>query len=173
MELGQILMMAAVPAGIGAYYWWTVGRRGGPAAYMRRRLGLRDGEETTGIWMAYYDIDRTTAEKVGEVFGVHTRGTNIMVALTNQQRLAIGSNEREVAPIVFDRGQVVISNFAKSAEIGSLAGPSGSLEPAQVLLLTPLHGTPPFRIQIGGSGARDLLRWSDASAAAPYGPTAG
>jgi len=160
MEIGQLAMMAIVPLAVGGYYWWTVGRKGGISGYMNRRLGLREGEQIARMWMGYFDIDRTTGEKLGELVGVRTRGINIMIALTNQHRLAIGSNETEMTPIGFERGQVMVSGYAKAAEIGTIAGPTGGMEKAQVALLTPLHGGHPFRIQIATSGLQALTQWS-------------
>jgi len=159
MQIGQLAMMVIVPVAIGGYYWWTVGRKGGISGYMTRQLGLREGEQASQMWMGYFDIDRTTGEKLQEFVGVHTRGVNIMIALTNQQRLAIGSNETQMDPIGFERGQVMVSGYNKAAEIGTIAGPAG-LEKAQVALLTPLHGGQPFRIQIATSGLQALTQWS-------------
>jgi hypothetical protein len=158
MELGQIVMGAVILGGIGAYYWFKVGRHGGTHGYMRAKLGLRNGEEASAMWMAYYDIDRTTGEKIGELFGAGVRGKNVMVALTNQNRLTIGDNEGSNPPVGFDRGQVSIELHEQSAEIGMLAGPAG-LEKAVVMRLTPGDGDA-FRLQIAGSGFGALKNWS-------------
>lgn len=161
MGLGQAVMGSAIVIGFGLYWWFKVGRRGGAQGYIRGRLGLEAGEEPAGIWMAYYDIDRTTGEKLAEVAGVHTRGVNVMVALTTTGRLAIGDNEKDNPPIGFERGGVSVSEYAKKSELGSLAGPNG-LEPAVVMLLRPSAGEP-FRLQIARSGFEAVQAWSRGS----------
>lgn len=111
------------------------------------------------MWTAYYDIDRTVADHVGAIFGAGVRGVNLMVALTDHDRLAIGRNEkRRYGPMLFERGEVDISLFAGHAEMRSLAGPNG-LERAVVGLLTPTNGGAPFRIQIATSGFDALVSW--------------
>jgi hypothetical protein len=158
MGLSQILMMLVMIAGLGGYYWWKAGRHGGVAGYMRHQLGLREGEEVQSLWTAYYDIDRTVGDRVGEVFGARVRGVNILVAITNRDRLAIGSNEKNTPPMSFERGSVRISLHAEKAEMGKLAGPNG-LEVAHVALITPATGQS-FRIQIAASGLQALVAWS-------------
>ena len=158
MELGQIVMAVVIVAGLAGYWWFKVGRRGGTAGYMRHKLGLREGEAIASMWTGYYDIDRTTGEKLGEIVGVRTRGANVMVALTSMGRLAIGNNEQDAPPIGLERGQVSVAEYSQPAEIGSLAGPNG-LEKAQVMVLTPVHGAP-LRIQIAASGLQSILAWS-------------
>lgn len=69
MGVPQILMMIAMLAALAGYWWFKYGRSGGAQGYMRRQLGLREGEQIMGMWTAYYDIDRDTFDKVGEVFG--------------------------------------------------------------------------------------------------------
>jgi hypothetical protein len=159
MGVSQILMVVLMVAGMGGYYWWKAGRHGGAAGYMRHQLGLQPGEEIQALWTAYYDIDRTLGDRVGEVFGARVRGVNILVAITSRNRLAIGSNEKNSPPISFDKGSVQVSLHAETAEIGSLAGPNG-LERAQVGLLTPTRGGAPFRIQIAASGLQALQAWA-------------
>jgi hypothetical protein len=161
MELGQAVMGIAIVGGIGAYWWFKVGRHGGTQGYMRKKLGLQDGEEPAGLWMAYYDIDRTTGEKLAEVGGVRTRGINVMVALTTTGRLAIGDNEKDNPPIGFKRGEVSVREHAQNAEIGSLAGPKG-MEQAVVMLLQPSAGES-FRLQIARSGLEAVQAWSRGS----------
>src|SRR5688572_30827245 len=156
MGIGQIAMMALVAAGIGGYYWWTVGRRGGIGGYMNHRLGLREGEQAQHMWMGYFDIDRTTGEKLGDLVGVHTRGINIMIALTDHNRLAIGSNEGDLDPIGFEHGHATVSGYDKPAEIRSITGPTGTLEQAKVAVITPVNGGRPIRIQLATSGLNAL-----------------
>lgn len=161
MDAKQILMIAVILLGIGGWYWFKVGRHGGTGGYMRAKLGLKDGEDIATMWMAYYDIDRTTGEKLGEIVGVRTRGKNVMVALTNHGRLTIGDNETSNEPIAFDRGQVSVSEYPKRAEIGTIAGPTG-LEQAVVMLVAPV-GAEPFRLQIARSGFQATEAWSRAA----------
>ncbi len=158
MDAKQILMVAVIFSGIGAWYWFKVLRHGGTGGYMRHKLGLQDGEEIAKRWMAYYDIDRTTGEKLGEIVGVRTRGKNVMVALTNRGRLTIGDNETSNPPLGFDRGQVAVSEYPKKAEMGTIAGPGG-LEQAVVMLLAPV-GAEPFRLQIARSALTEAEAWS-------------
>jgi len=109
MDAKQILMMVVIFAGVGAWYWFKVGRHGGTAATCGRSSGSRTARRSPSCGLAYYDIDRTTGEKLGEIVGVRTRGKNVMVALTNQGRLAIGDNETGNPPLGFDRGQITVS----------------------------------------------------------------
>lgn len=158
MGLSQILMMVAMVLALGGYYWWKVGRRGGLGGYMNHKLGLNEGEQIQAMWTAYYDIDRTMGEKVGEIFGAGVRGTNIFVAITSNGRLSIGNNEKDVQAITFTKGQVRITPHEKKAEHGKLAGPNG-LEKACVAQFVPNQGQP-FRIQIAESGAQALFSWA-------------
>jgi hypothetical protein len=159
MELKQILMMLVMAGILGGYWWFKVGRHGGTAGYMNKKLGLREGEQISAMWMSYVDIDRSTADKVGEVLlNVRTRGINLMVALTSSGRLVIGDNENDNPPLGFQRGEVVVSDYPKAGDHKTLAGPNG-LEKTCVMLLTPSYGNP-LRLELVRSGFEAVSAWS-------------
>lgn len=141
------------------YYKWKYKSLGGTEGYLKKQLGLREGEKTTMMWMCYFDIDRTTGEKVDEVlFNVHTRGINVIAALTDAGRLAIGDNETKNPPMGFELGQVAISQYPKKSEMPKLAGMNG-METAVVMLVQPKNAEP-FRLQIAQSGFDAIHAWA-------------
>ncbi len=163
MGISQILMFLVIIAAGAAYWWFKYGRHGGAQGYMRRQLGLREGEQIRAMWTCYYDIDRTMADKVGEAFGLHTRGINVMLALTDAGRLTIGDNEQKGnPPMGFAPGQIAITKHSDTAEFNTLAGPNG-LEKAVVMRLAPTQGGEPFRLQIAQSGFDAVLSWARGS----------
>ena len=104
--------MVVILGGLGAYWWFKFGRHGAEGFY-KKMFGLREGEQITSMWVCYYDIDRTTGEKVGELLGMHTRGINVMMALTSLNRMVIGDNEKKNPPMGFERGQVAVASTRK------------------------------------------------------------
>ncbi len=164
MGMSQIIIFVVVLVGIGVFWWMKYGRHGGGGTgWMRKQLGLAEGEEIASMWMGYYHIEKDTGDKVGEVFGVHTRGVNLMIALTNTGRLAIGHNEGNNPPMGFNQGQVAVSLDPSKPEYKKLTGASG-MEPAVVMQLEPAGGGQSVQIQIARSGFDAIQAWAGASA---------
>ncbi len=159
MGIGQVIMMLVIVVGLGAYYWWKVGRRGGAEGYHRHLLGLREGEQVTSQWGAFYDYDEHAAAAAAKAaFGVQTRNEGLVVGLTSGGRLVIGHLNSGDPALGFERGQVAVSERPEAAKIGTIAGSEG-MEQARVVMLSPV-GAQPFRIQIAGSAARELQSWA-------------
>jgi len=159
MGVKQFLAMLIPLAIVGGYWWFKVGRSGGTEGYMRSKLGLQDGEQISAMWTCYADLNASLARQLGlALVGLQVRGINLMLALTSASRLTIGDNTKSNAPIAFQRGEVVVSEDAKSGEHGTLAGPRG-LEPTVVMLLTPAEGDP-LRLEIARSGFEAVAAWS-------------
>ena len=164
MGIGQIIFGLLIMGGIGGYYYWKYGGKGSAEAYLTKLLALREGEKATQTWTCYYDIERTFGEKVGEVFGTHTRGIGLMVALTDQGRLVLGEIEQNKSgennpPMGFEPGKLVASLCDKKPERAQLVGASG-MEAAVVILMEPKDGQPSFKLQIAKSGFETIRRWA-------------
>jgi hypothetical protein len=159
MDISQILMMIAVVGGLGAYYWFKVGRHGGVAGYQKNLMQLREGEALTLQWNAYFDFDQSTGEQVFDaVVGLRTRGKHLYVGLTNQDRLVIAHMEDSEPPMSFEIGQVAIIDHAGEAKIGNIASMQGMEKPVVIQLL-PAAGHP-FRLQLAASAADALKAWA-------------
>lgn len=158
MKTSQILMSLAIIGGIVGYWWLYYGRHGGAEGYMRRQLGLRDAEQIRAVWTCYYDTDLASGEGAGELLSRRVHGINVMLALTSENRLTIGDNEKGAAPRMYEHGQISITKHSDAAKIGTLAGPTG-MERAVVMRLAPLN-EPPFRLQIAQSGLQAAMEWA-------------
>ncbi|HEY5375690.1 MAG TPA: hypothetical protein VIK01_18555 [Polyangiaceae bacterium] len=164
MGISQIIFALLIMCGIGGYYYWKSGGRGGAEAYLTKLLALREGEKTVQTWVCFYDIERTMGEKVGEVFGKHTYGISLMLALTGQGRLVMGEMQKNRdgennPPRAFEPGSVVVSLSDKKAERASLVGANG-MENAVVMVLEPQNGQPAVKIQIAESGFKAIQAWA-------------
>ena len=159
MGVAQIVLFVAIAAVVGGYWWFKFGRDGAKG-YYKKLFGLRDGEQIRAMWICYYDIDRSLGEKVGEVLGMHTRGLNVMAATTDMNRLVFGNTEGHNQPLGFEKGRVSVSLTDRKAEMKTLAGPTGQMENAVVMLVEPRDGSQPFRLQIPQSGFDALSAWT-------------
>lgn len=158
MGIVQVVVIVLVVAAVGGYWWFKFGRDGA-LGYYRKLFGLLEGEQITAMWTCYYDIDRSVGEKVGEVFGMHTRGANAMVATTDRNRLVFGHTEGGHPPFGFEKGGVSVSLTDRKAEMKTLTGPTGKTENAVVMLVEPRDGKQPFRLQIPQSGFDAITAW--------------
>lgn len=159
MGMKQLLAMLIPLAIIGGYWWFKVGRAGGTEGYMRSRLGMQEGEQISATWTCYADLDPSLARQLGlALVGLQVRGINLMLALTSASRLTIGDNTKSNPPIAFRRGEVLVSEYAKAGQHGTLAGPNG-LEPTVVMQLTPFQGDP-LRLEIARSGFEAVAAWA-------------
>ncbi|MEM9696985.1 MAG: hypothetical protein AAGA56_30905 [Myxococcota bacterium] len=145
-------MAIVVGGGLAAYWWFTQGRHGGAAGYLNHKLGLSADERIEAMWTSYYDPDLSLLESTV------LRGANYIVALTSTRVLAIGNNEKGQAPVRFGLGEVRVELYR--AHASRLVGPTSTLEPADVIQLTPTSGTAPFRLLLPRSGAQAVIAWS-------------
>lgn len=159
MGVVQIVVLVVAIAAVGGYWWFKIGRDGGRGYYVKL-FGLAEGEQVSAMWVCYYDIDRTIGDKVGEVLGVRKRGINVMAATTDRGRLVFGHNEGGYPPIGFEKGGVSVSLTDRKAEMKTLAGPTGSMEEAVVMLVEPADGRQSFRLQIPRSGFEAISAWT-------------
>jgi hypothetical protein len=151
MGASQFIMMGVILGGLAIYHYMKVGRHGGANGYIRHKLGLGEGEQIQAMFMSYYDPD------LGALESLVKRGVNYMVALTSAGRVCIGNNEKSQAPMSFHPQEVRIELFEQNKS--TLVGPTGAMEPADLILLTPAQGAP-FRLLIPRSGGETLIRWA-------------
>lgn len=170
MELGRLVMTGVAVAGIGAYWWHTVGRHGGYRGMIKHKFNLLPGEEIPAAWPGAYDLDvapQGLARRVAGVaaaaagFAIGVRGINFMAALTSQDRLVIGHMEQtdNPAPLAFRPSEVTITLTDRPSALGTMGGPKG-LERTVVLQVVPVGGAP-FRISIAKTAAELIVRWSE------------
>lgn len=157
--MGQVVLVAAVIAAIGGYWWFRIGRDGGRRYYIKL-FGLSEDEQISAMWACYYDIDKTVGDRVGEVLGMRKRGISVMAATTDRGRLVFGQTEGINQPVGFEIGGVAVSLTDRKAAMKTLAGPTGALENAVVMLVEPRDGRQPFRLQIPQSGFDAISAWA-------------
>lgn len=129
-----------------------------------RSLDLRQGETATTFWTASDHHDRSFWVKLLGIFHPLNRTKTFVVALTDQNRLAIGKNkQRRESLATYEVGEVRVEVTPIKPRPSRTAGPKG-LERARVVLLTPASGQP-YRLVIAASGSDALVAWAAAGSA--------
>ena len=64
MGTSQIIMVVVMLTGIGLFWWFKYGRHGGGGTgWIRKQLGLGEGEEIASMWSAFYHIERDLGDR--------------------------------------------------------------------------------------------------------------
>lgn len=121
-----------------------------------RILGVKKGERLLNVWTAFIEPAPGESRSGVIIDGVRVRG-QIIVALTSQPRIALGSQRSPMPAIHIEAGEVQRIELIQGSQ-GMITGATGT-EPADVISVH-MNSSDNIRLRIGRSAVAPLRAFS-------------